>query len=166
MLSVPSLHVRPLFAIIIGIFALGGGAVNARYPAVHAPAESAAADIVESITARDLLRVLGQEGYQAELTPNGNVLWKIDGFTCFLMVMNDGTSIMFRSGFRDSNATPRKVNEWNRSRRFSRTYLDADGDPNLELDLDLKGGVSEIRLLGYLRTCRLSFTTWVDEVAR
>ena len=35
-----------------------------------------------------------------------------------------------------------KINEWNRSKRFSRAYLDADGDAVVEMDLNLRGGVT------------------------
>lgn len=34
------------------------------------------------------------------------------------------------------------INAWNRERRFSRAYVDADGDAVLEFDLDLEGGVT------------------------
>lgn len=35
------------------------------------------------------------------------------------------------------------INAWNHGRRFSRAYLDEDGDPVLEADLDFEGGVTE-----------------------
>ena len=36
-----------------------------------------------------------------------------------------------------------KINVWNRSQRFGRAYLDTEGDPVLEMDVDLDdGGVS------------------------
>jgi hypothetical protein len=33
-----------------------------------------------------------------------------------------------------------RINEWNRSQRFGRAYLDKDGDPVIEMDLDLDDG--------------------------
>lgn len=44
-----------------------------------------------------------------------------------------------------ANATYGKlehINEWNREARFSRAYVDQDGDAVLEFDLDLEGGVT------------------------
>ena len=35
-----------------------------------------------------------------------------------------------------------KVNQWNNEKRFSRAYLDRDGDANVEWDIDLEGGVT------------------------
>jgi hypothetical protein len=56
------------------------------------------------------------------------------------------------------------VNEWNRTKRYSRSYLDEEGDPFLELDLDLAGGVLKERIVDFLSTCRQSFLIWYDEV--
>ena len=33
-----------------------------------------------------------------------------------------------------------RINEHNRSQRFGRAYLDKEGDPNLEMDVDLDDG--------------------------
>jgi hypothetical protein len=35
-----------------------------------------------------------------------------------------------------------RVNQWNKEKRFSRAYLDGDGDANVEWDIDLEGGVT------------------------
>ena len=38
-----------------------------------------------------------------------------------------------------------RINEWNRSQRFGRAYLDKEGDPILEMDVDLDdGGLSRL----------------------
>jgi hypothetical protein len=37
-------------------------------------------------------------------------------------------------------------------------------DPHLELDLDICGGVTEDRIRDFLKTCKVSFTAWQDEV--
>jgi hypothetical protein len=37
-----------------------------------------------------------------------------------------------------------QMNDWNKTKRFSRGYIDKDGDPVMEFDLDLDdGGMSE-----------------------
>jgi hypothetical protein len=33
-----------------------------------------------------------------------------------------------------------QVNDWNKVKRFSRAYIDKDGDPALEFDVDLDDG--------------------------
>jgi hypothetical protein len=54
-------------------------------------------------------------------------------------------TVQFHSGY--DLKTPvglERINEWNRSQRFGRAYLDKENDPILEMDVDLDdGGVSE-----------------------
>lgn len=48
------------------------------------------------------------------------------------------TSIMIKAGYDLTNGiSASKVNEWNRQKRFSKAYIDDDGDPFLELDVNL-----------------------------
>ena len=45
------------------------------------------------------------------------------------------------------------MNEWNKAHRFSRAYIDKDGDPCIEGDLDLdSGGMSRALFLDNLET--------------
>ncbi|MCS7218328.1 MAG: YbjN domain-containing protein [Thermus sp.] len=55
-----------------------------------------------------------------------------------------------------------RINEWNRRYRFSRSYLDEDGDPVLEADLDLTGGVADAAIRNFLQTFELSLRTFMD----
>eukprot|EP01033_Poteriospumella_lacustris_P011188 gene11188-7960_t len=52
------------------------------------------------------------------------------------------------------------VNQWNTEKRFSRSYVDRDGDPVLELDLDMNGGVTYQRLEDFLATVTKSVLAW------
>ena len=54
-------------------------------------------------------------------------------------------TIQIAAGYDKKRDTPlASINEWNRTKRFGRAYLDADGDPMLLMDLDLDdGGLSE-----------------------
>ena len=72
--------------------------------------------------------------------------------------------MQFYVTFSDVDVTLATANEWNKTKRYSRTYLNEDGNPCLELDLDLVGGVSKERILGFLTTCRASFQLWFVEV--
>lgn len=38
--------------------------------------------------------------------------------------------------------TPAKINEWNANNRFATAYLDKDGDPHIQFDVVLVGGMS------------------------
>jgi hypothetical protein len=39
-----------------------------------------------------------------------------------------------------------KINEWNKGKRFGRAYLDKDGDPFLEFDIEMEYGMSRRNL--------------------
>lgn len=53
-------------------------------------------------------------------------------------------TVTFYAGWSGGKGTIEQVNEWNKSRRFSRGYIDKDGDPVIEFDVDLDdGGMSQ-----------------------
>jgi Putative bacterial sensory transduction regulator len=54
-----------------------------------------------------------------------------------------GQTMQAYFGLRGTRANVQTVNEWNKSKRFGRAYIDTDGDPCVELDYDLEGGVSD-----------------------
>lgn len=57
----------------------------------------------------------------------------------------DCASVHFRAGYDlDEPTNALKVNEWNRENRFAKTYIDDEGDPFLEYDVNLDfDGVGE-----------------------
>ena len=120
--------------------------------------------ILATITAEELREMMRAEGYEATLDGEGNVRWKLEGFRSSIFVAKDQKAIQFHSSFSDGSATLKKVNEWNRTKRFSRAYLDDDGEPHLELDLELDGGVTQARIIDFFKTCRVSFDGWCREV--
>jgi len=133
----------------------------------HAAVEVRAAaidDVVDTVSIDDLAELMEGEGYAVEVNNENFVQWKVDGYRCQVFVADDSQAVQFHVSFSDGNATLKKVNLWNATKRFSRTYLDEDGDPHLELDLDLAGGVTRERIVDYLRTCKVSLATWCDEV--
>lgn len=122
--------------------------------------------VMERVTLEELVRAMGREGYAVVVREGRFIEWNIDGVKSQLFIAQDGESIQFHVAFNDDSATLARVNEWNRSKRYSRSYLDAEGDPHLELDLACTGGICEGRVLDFLRSCRLSLSVWVREVVR
>lgn len=51
-------------------------------------------------------------------------------------------SIQFYAGYTDSKMTVETLNEWNRTKRFGRAYIDSVGDPVVEMDINMVGGLS------------------------
>ncbi|QKG71673.1 YbjN domain-containing protein [Erythrobacter mangrovi] len=65
------------------------------------------------------------------------------------------TTLQYYMGFSDAkDTTLDELNEWNRTKRFARAYRDNEGDPVLEMDVDLDfGGIPRANLLE-------TFNTW------
>ena len=131
-----------------------------------AEAQGVEKTVFEKITGTQLRRMMVDEGYSVEVDEDGDIRWKLDGLKTLILISKNRESIQFHIAFSDGNASLRKVNEWNKSKKFSRTYLDDKEHPHLELDLDLEGGVTEERIQSFLRTCKTSMSVWLDEVVR
>jgi hypothetical protein len=121
--------------------------------------------IIKSATVDDVYRLMQSEGYSVEMKDK-SIIWRIDGFRTLMLISDSGSYVQFHSSFSDGNATLKKVNDWNRTKIFSHSYMDDEGDPHLELELDLEGGVTRARFIDYLLTCKVSFSAWLDKVVR
>jgi Putative bacterial sensory transduction regulator len=64
----------------------------------------------------------------------------------------DCATVQFHTGYDlDKPVTLEQINEWNRTQRFARAFLDKDNDPIVEMDIDLDdGGVSNALFLDNL----------------
>ncbi|MBA4018263.1 MAG: hypothetical protein C0483_13920 [Pirellula sp.] len=122
--------------------------------------------IIATLNVDQIFKVMHDEGYAVEKSEDGFVKWKIEGLKTVMFVAKDSKSIQFYASFTDGNATLKKVNEWNKNKKYSRSYLNDDGEPCLELDLDLEGGVTEARIVDFLSTCRISLDGWYNDVVK
>lgn len=69
----------------------------------------------------------------------------------------------FRIGFQ-IKPSPETINSWNASKRFSRAYLDAEGDAILEMDAVISGGVSAQMLTSTFEYWRLSLSQFTKHI--
>lgn len=122
--------------------------------------------IITTLSKAQLYELMKAEGYAVSIDEDGDLLWKIDGLRTFMFSVGQGDSLQFHTAFSDGDATLEKINAWNRDIRYSRTYLDESGDPHLELDLDLTGGVTQARILDFIQTCQISLRHWIESVDR
>ena len=99
---------------------------------------------------------------------------RIDGtpFAVFFYECNDEKaecrSVSFSARWAVSGISLETVNEWNRVSRFGRAYLDGEGRPVLEYDVNLFGSVTEANFEDYVDWWRIvleSFEAVVDEGA-
>lgn len=122
-----------------------------------------AQQVFTTITSGQVKDIMQGEGYAVSTNDDGKLIWKIDGNKTAMLLGSDNDSLQFYAAFAGGGSSLAKVNAWNKSKRYSRSYIDDDGDPVLELDLDLAGGVTRARIVDFLKTARLSFVAWRDE---
>lgn len=96
-------------------------------------------EIIKELSADSVGRILQALNLEyKEITP-GTYSFNLGGYKTLLI--NKGSNLQFYVSFKKKTTLPR-INEWNAGKRYSRAYLDKQGDPVLESDLDLQGGVS------------------------
>lgn len=128
--------------------------------------------VISKISAGQLMNLALEEGYSCSLDEDGDLLWKMDGYTTYLFISKSGRIITFQTGFQcgdeDEAALLQRINQWHRCIRFARTYYEKRPENadllKLELDIDLTGGVTKERLIDFLITCRDMFGKWRAEV--
>ncbi|MBV6633643.1 MAG: YbjN domain-containing protein [Alphaproteobacteria bacterium] len=117
------------------------------------PATASAQQVYEKIGGEQLAALMQDWGYRAELGIDeyGDPLIETSAAgTGFEVVFYDCAgepaqcdSIMLTSGFDfQEGINPAVTNEWNLKHRFTRAYNDEEGDPIIELDYSLVGGVT------------------------
>ncbi len=133
--------------------------------ALAAPGKENPAALYTSLTPVQLLDIMRKDGCTVELKDDV-VLWKIHNVNTVLALYDQGSSIQFYVGFNLKNVSLDTLNEWNRSKRYSRTFLDANGQPALQMDFDLATGVPLIQLQRFFATCETSLAYWYEEVIK
>ncbi|QUW04751.1 YbjN domain-containing protein [Chloracidobacterium validum] len=90
-----------------------------------------------------------------------DVQWRELDNNAYLLQLNDGLkmrlvkrdkSLLLAAGWGGQRMTLNRINEWNRSKRFAKAYLDNDNDPVLESDYELTGGVTEQNVKEWMKT--------------
>lgn len=113
-----------------------------------------ASEIIKTLNGSQVQAILGDLGFTgSEIDADDDVIVNMHGYRLLVIVGSDkGRSLMTRFAVSGTDATLQSMNEWNRTKRYSRAYLDDDGDPVLESDLDLDGGVTRARVEDFFRT--------------
>jgi hypothetical protein len=123
--------------------------------ALAASAAPAAAENVRPQDPGSVVRALQGGGYVAKLSVDkvGDpmITSAVNGTTFQIFFYNctahkDCATVQFRSGYHlKTPVTLTQINDYNRSQRFGRAYLDKENDPILEMDVDLDdGGVAPL----------------------
>lgn len=120
----------------------------------------AAQDVLSEVSTEQLQKMLEGMGYEVEQPKEDVLQFAIEGHTA--VIFNKKTNIQFYSFFKKKKTMDlKKVNEWNATKRFSRVYIDGDGDAVIEWDVDLEGGTTTGALKESIRTYRVGVMTFV-----
>jgi hypothetical protein len=128
--------------------------------------------VVTSLTLEEMEAILKEAGYRSErVEEDAEVffLLRMGGLKAglFLVDCKEGRcgSLQLYARFSmEKPPTLERINAWNREKRFSRAYLNEDGKPVLESELDLEGGVTWQAIISFLETFEISlsrFATWI-----
>lgn len=99
-------------------------------------------DVITSISVGDLRSLLSEMGYEPRSLEGQDNAWAVQmaDRPVLIRVGSEGKNLLLWSYVQGGSLD--KVNQWNKEKRFSRAYLDGDGDANVEWDIDLEGGVT------------------------
>ena len=90
----------------------------------------------------ELVDILKSEGYSAtKILKKGAIQVKVNG-TSFLLFNNVDGDLQTAYALSGVTLGYDDINEWNRTKRLSRAYLDREMDPVLEADLLANGGLT------------------------
>ncbi|MFP5330445.1 MAG: YbjN domain-containing protein [Alphaproteobacteria bacterium] len=130
-----------------------------RIPAIALALFAAAPALAQQVTAQDpqsVARALTAAGYKAELMKDSEgdpMIMSASSGTRFAVFFYNCSNnakcatIQFHAAFNtDPGKAPslEQINAWNRTQRFGSAYLDGEGDPAIDMDIDLDdGGMSQ-----------------------
>jgi hypothetical protein len=107
--------------------------------------------ILTSVNRRLLLRLAQEIGADSEKTSYG-VLMKFGRVKTHVVFTQKNKVLMTQSRFKGFTPDLYFINEWNRTRRFSRAYLENGGVVILESEVDLEPGMSQSALKTWLKS--------------
>lgn len=108
-------------------------------------------EVFDTMTATRVERILRSFGDVTYEEVNTNIYRiNLDG-TKILLKKNEKTLLLY-CGWRGKQVSLSRINEWNKTKRFAKAYIDNDGDPVLESDYELTGGVTEQNVKEWMKT--------------
>ena len=99
-------------------------------------------EVITSISVGDLRSLLSEMGYEPRTLEGQENAWAVQmgERPVLIRIGGEGKNLLLWTYVQGGSLD--KVNQWNKDKRFSRAYLDGDGDANVEWDIDLEGGVT------------------------
>lgn len=97
-------------------------------------------------------------GHELLLDESGDPIWTFTHLSILITIVSYDevtpgyyASLLFYTGWAaDDEVLLSMINDWNRQSRFGRAYVDSSGDPVIELDLLMAGGVTAETIQQYI----------------
>lgn len=112
--------------------------------------------LVDKYSDSELIQIIKDDGYSAvKKIKDGAIRVKIDGRSYILINKSDG-DLQSYYALGGAKISYEDINEWNRTKRLSRAYLDSDNDPIIESDLLANGGLTIKHVTEFFRIFTVS----------
>ncbi len=121
-------------------------------------------DLVEAFTDEQLVALLGALGYEPRLVEAGSITFTLAPGRVMLFNQWEGDLQLYYV-MTGGHWEPPVINQWNRTRRLTRAYVDTDGDLVLEADLLTVAGVTERQVGSFVAVFDRALDLFVQEVA-
>jgi len=166
----------PLFA--LAALALAAPAASlpaaAQFAAMPEAGEENAPQVVDATDPELIARILRSEGFKAELKTLASGAVEIesehDGASFWLYFQactadfSECEVISFSSGFDFETAQlPDIIGDWNQE-RYSKAYLDEDGDPFVEFSVNMKDGVTRENFVDTLHWFTTEMSAFIEQI--
>lgn len=123
---------------------------------------SYAGEVITSLTNAEIEAVINKySGGDYTDLEDGDFSFELAGVK--VLLFHKGKNMQLYSGFKHA-ASVAKMNEWNKAMRFSRAYIDDEGDPVIESDLDLEGGATLGAVEEFINTFKMSVDAFQDHI--
>ncbi len=143
------------------------GAALLALPVTGGVARAEDDDVIFKMTAGRIERIVKSFKDVTEFTEVDDNTYSFRVAPLKIIIFNKGETMQLHAGFKiKERITLSRINEWNKTKRFAKAYLDKDGDPVLEADIELTGGVTEKNIKEWFKTyviCLKAFRTHISE---
>lgn len=129
----------------------------------EAPPAAAREALVDAFTDQQISDLLEVFGYTPRVVDDGSITFELGAARVMMFNHWDGDLQLYyvmTGGSWDHRA----VNDWNRTRRHSRAYIDSEGDLVLESDLLSLGGMTERQFASFVMLYEKTLELFVVEI--
>lgn len=125
------------------------------------PRTTLAQDVMTTVSDKHMEGILDGMGLDYTKMKDHTYKFELGSYKVLLFLENDNSDAQLYIGFSDKTVTAKRMNEWNKSKRFARAYVDGDENPVLEADLDFAGGVTDDTIKAWIKLYRGLVSSYV-----